>query len=254
MHAMMVSEQPKARFSLSGAIIGLSLAMAFLIALAGSSRAEELAEQQLQEAARQLDSLPFMADLTKACPADIMGQRMPWYRKLTASRLSWSESRCTDSFPVCLNACLKSNNADACFNVARVFENFDDTRYDLSRRQGFALACALGDANGCTNRGANIRNAYSEEDPFFEAYTGDTDSCLARSFEQACAKDSEWGCAMAGQALRLGEGVPVDLETARQRLEKACLLSNENRDADTERAPCRFAREQMKLIESRLQQ
>ena len=229
----------------------LSVFFHFLVAFSAPAIAEDLTEEQLEEAAGQLNSLPYMSDLITACPADIMNQRMTWFRKLTASSLSWSETSCRSNFSGCLKACLKSNNSDACFKVARVFETHDDTQYDLARRQGFALSCALGDANGCTNRGANIRNAYSDEDPFFQAYTGDRNDCLARSFERACATNSEWGCAMAGQSHRLGEGTPVDFDKARKRFEKTCLFSKENENSDTERAPCRFARAQLKLIENR---
>lgn len=235
-------------------IVCLSLILTSLVVFSAPSNAGELTTEQLQDAESQLNSLPYMPELITACPADIMGERMTWFRRLTASSLSWSENSCRANFQGCLKACLNSHNSEACFKVARVFETFDNDRYDLARRQGFALSCALGNANGCTNRGANIRNAYAEVDPFFEAYTGDKDDCLARSFEQACAKSSEWGCAMAGQAHRLGQGVPVDFEKAFKRLEKACLLSDENKDTASERAPCRFAREQMKLLENRSQE
>lgn len=218
------------------------------------TQAEEPGKDQLESVQSQLNNLDYMPKLLTSCPADIMGKRNTFWRRLTASSHSWSETGCKNNFSVCVNACLSSNNSVACFNMARVFEILDDTTYALAKRQGFALSCALGNASGCTNRGATLRNAEIDEDPFFATNMGDKNLCFARTFSKACSKNDEWGCAMEGQSHRLGEGTPVDLIKARKRLEKACLLSNENKDSDTERAPCRFAKWQMQLIDDHIKQ
>ncbi|TRW96000.1 hypothetical protein FNJ84_14235 [Paracoccus sp. M683] len=109
----------------------------------------------------------------------------------------------------------------------------------------------MGHPSGCTNRGATIRNVATPIDPISVGDRETALTCIKRTFAIACSAENAWGCAMEGQALRLGEGGPVDKTTARDRLDYACVLSGETEKSDSTLAPCRFAKQQLELLNNK---
>ena len=92
----------------------------------------------------------------------------------------------------------------------------------------FQRSCILGDASGCTNRAAFLRNA-NGDDPKVQ-------SCTARTFHQACEAKDAWGCTMYGHAFRNGDAVPRDEARARHYFEMGCALSDSSTDPACEAA------------------
>lgn len=105
----------------------------------------------------------------------------------------------------------------------------------------FSMACALGKASGCTNRGAHLRNAADEGDPLDSLSQEERDRCQFRSFKIACEKSDNWGCSMLGQAYHTGEGAKKNLSRARRYYKKSCKL-------DPDFAACAFARGALKSM------
>jgi TPR repeat protein len=108
----------------------------------------------------------------------------------------------------------------------------------------FASACALGEAAGCTNRAAHLRNDMDEGDPLQRLSADQLASCHHRSFKIACDKNDAWGCAMLGQSHRYGEGVRRNMGAARRSYRKACDLAPDF-------AACGFARADLEEMKSR---
>jgi hypothetical protein len=204
----------------------------------------------LQQAADRLANVPGIVDLLATCPADAWLSRVDM-----AAGDIWQQGACLSDFDGCLEACVAGNSATACRTTARAIELSDDPyamdpAIDLSRRQAYALACALGSASGCTNRAAALRNAAQvAPDPLSDLTQGARDLCLYRSFSSACDAGSEWGCAMSGQSYHLGEGTTRDEARARVQLLRACEGSTGVEPEDTAHAPCRFARNLLARIE-----
>jgi TPR repeat protein len=198
----------------------------------------------LQQAAERIGTAADIDALLATCPADV------WLTRADeAGRGIWGEGSCLRDFGDCVEACVTDSSPSACRYTARAIELSDDPfamdpAIDLSRRQAYALACALGSAQGCTNRGAALRNAARlAPDPLSDLDPSLRDLCLHRSFALACDAGSAWGCAMSGQAYHLGEGVERDDAQARTQLQRACVDSAGIEPEDAARAPCRFARD-----------
>ncbi len=213
------------------------------------ARAQDITDADLRRAADRIAAVQGIDTLMQTCPADTKGSRTPWLRWLFNVQGPWALNTCSANFDQCLDACTKSSDGTACRAVARVVEANNKETYDLTRRQGYTLACALGNASGCTNRGANLRNAISEIDPYSQTDAAILEDCHTRLFAAACTDGDAWGCAMEGQARRLGEGGPQDIGIAIKRLNKACTISNGAEGQETGAAPCRFAKRQLELIQ-----
>ncbi len=179
-----------------------------------------------------------------ACPADIWRSRQAAPSLLAPTRKVWTERSCQRDFDTCVTACVDRGSATACRYVARAVEMHGLPDGDMDRRRANALACALGNPAGCTNRGAEIRNAWIEGESLSrrEDQRVARDLCLFRTFDIACAADDAWGCAMSGQSYRLGEGVAVDPDKAAAKYRRACALHEGPEEERSEYAPCRFAR------------
>lgn len=210
------------------------------------ANAEDPSITQLNRAADQIATVEGIDMLMQTCPADTKDSRISWWRSLFNT--DWSRQACEADLQTCADACTNSDNGSACRALARVFEAKDIVAYDLARRQSYTLACTLGSASGCTNRGASLRNAISNIDPYSQTDAPTLEACHTRLFTAACADGDAWGCAMEGQARRLGEGAPKDIGTAVRRLNKACSISSGVEGEETAAAPCRFARRQLQKV------
>ena len=182
--------------------------------------------------------------LFAACPADIWRTRQEAPSLLAPTRKVWTERSCQRDFKDCVTACVDRGGGTACRHVARAIEMHGLPDGNLDRRRANALACALGNPAGCTNRGAEIRNSWIEGETLSrrEDQRVARDLCLFRTFDVACAADDAWGCAMSGQTYRLGEGVAVDPDMAAAKYRRACALHQGPEEERSEYAPCRFAR------------
>lgn len=233
-------------YILAGAVIGTVLAFS---RSAEDSRADPPDAAALHRAADRIGAVPDIAALLATCPADAWLSRAD-----TAGGGIWQQAACMRDFDGCVADCVSGNSATACRTTARAIELSDDPyamdpMIDLSRRQAYALACALGSASSCTNRGAALRNAgHLAPDPLSALARPARDLCLYRSFASACDAGSAWGCAMSGQSYHLGEGVARDDARARVQLLRACADSTGPEPEDTARAPCRFARNLLAAI------
>ncbi|RUS63460.1 sel1 repeat family protein [Pseudorhodobacter sp. E13] len=180
--------------------------------------------------------------LYAACPADIYASQTSLWRKLLRGDSSITYAFCKENFGRCQSLCLQEDDARACTHMARVLEFRDEEGARVASRKTYALACALGRAGGCTNRGAGLRNRTVAGDPM---QSGDVAlvPCLFRSFEQACAEGDSWGCAMSGQTYQLGEGVSADPAQAKRLFLQACDLASSPKFA-----ACVFAQDKLKAM------
>lgn len=142
----------------------------------------------LAEAGARVLSVEGMDSLFASCPADIWRTRGASLRERLMPG-SWTLRSCLRDFDDCVSACTDRGSGIACRRVARVIEVHGMPDGDLARRRAYALSCALGDPSGCTNRGANIRNAAVVADSASQVGRETRDLCLFRTFEIACAAD-----------------------------------------------------------------
>jgi hypothetical protein len=204
---------------------------------------------ELARVADRILAVRGIGDLLATCPADIQGAWKSRAPLFSGRDRAMSEGTCARNFERCADACLEANTGDACTWVSFILETRDPSLKPAARH-GYALACALGDPSGCTNRGANIRNASQEFDALSLRPRSENAACLYSTFAAACAADDAWGCAMSGQTYHRGEGVAEDRERAKSLYRRACALSGEGRDDETAKAPCRFARDLLAELEA----
>ncbi|MFV0474655.1 MAG: hypothetical protein ACK5MQ_10700 [Pikeienuella sp.] len=228
---------------------GAGIAALFCLGLAVPAAAEAPEDADLRLIDDRLVAIEGMQDLMRTCPAEIWRTRLTWLNSMLAKLKDWRVSQCEDDLSACVDSCLVSQNGTACFAVARLFEINDAPEFKMASRRAFALACALGEPSGCTNRSAGLKNAPIPSDDLSQNMSEEMEICLYRSFATACDADDAWGCAMEGQALHLGEGTPPDAHRARLRLQRACALSPLPEKRETEFAPCRFARTQLEWLD-----
>ena len=163
--------------------------------------------------ARRMDADPTLTALLATCPADA------WRRRGDLSRSPPIDAAtCAKAPDTCLADCLEFSSGHACFRLARVMQKSDEA-HPLVGETLYQLACATGEAAGCVNRAAGLRNGDYAGDPYPKPPRA---ACQLASFEIGCDADDAWGCAMRGQAHRLGEGTPVDAAAARRDYAKAC--------------------------------
>ncbi|MDO5630829.1 MAG: hypothetical protein Q4G22_03220 [Paracoccus sp. (in: a-proteobacteria)] len=234
-------------------LLDLFFAALLTFGLAGAALSDDADEADLWLIADRLASVAGIDELTQTCPADVWKTRRGLWQSWVGDSTTWSWRRCRQDVAGCLDRCINNRNGSACLAAARVIERSDleiaaQPRFDMARRQGFSLACALGSPSACTNRGASLRNARIRQDQLSQDRSEEFYSCLMRTFSIACSADNAWGCSMEGQAFQLGEGHPVDLKKATARFLRACSISATPEGEDTEVAPCRFARQRLELI------
>lgn len=178
---------------------------------------------QYREIQRRLAANSQAQSLWNACPADIFKTEKAFWSGLIDNP-DYEAGDCEQDAPGCYRHCFEARNENACFALALTLQL--NTERALSRHWEtmFAVACAMGSAGGCTNRGAGIRNGRYEDDPFSDKSEGVRDACLFRTFEQSCLADDAWGCTMHGMAYQYGEGVKADPEVAKEFYLRSCAL------------------------------
>jgi TPR repeat protein len=160
----------------------------------------------------------------RTCPADLYEEGLRLPAKQAPSR-NLGLSECTRNPERCYRACVSGNVGEACFRLGQAFEARGRTGDNLRKQTLFALACAGGDGAGCTNRAAGLRNGRFPGDPLLGMPAQARLSCTYRSFKIDCELGGAWGCAMLGQAYRLGEGVAPDIRLAREAYRRACSIA-----------------------------
>jgi uncharacterized protein len=104
------------------------------------------------------------------------------------------------------------DDAKSCNSLGLVKE--DEGDYALVRDL-YEKACALGDLDGCTNRGLMFETGAAENQDYGKAQT---------IYEDVCRRHGASGCRNLGRLYMEGSGVPQDGATAAKYLEKACAL------------------------------
>ena len=201
---------------------------ALLVPLA--AHAEEEGDAAALERVRAVAPLILAAPTaTKAltgCPAARFGRR----NNLVTRFGKWLAGGDDDatSAAVCLavpDACwelCELGDGQACLDLARAFERFDDAFDPMHTQRLFALGCEMGIASGCTNRGASFRWGPADGDPSSAMLEADREACAFSLFETACREDDPWGCTMLGEAHQTGAGTAVDLAAARAAYARSC--------------------------------
>ncbi|MEF3367041.1 sel1 repeat family protein [Methylocystis sp. 9N] len=215
----------------------LMLATAALLLSAGSALAEEKRESfnaaNARTATAAMDRDEALLAASRLCPADAFGKSVA-RRARPPSGESAGSADCATHPEKCYRACV-AGGPEHCFRLALAFQENEDVVAPRYAQRMFSMACALGEAAGCTNRAAHMRNGADEGDPLKALSQPEKDRCQFRSFKIACAKNDNWGCAMLGQAYSEGEGVRKNVKRARRYYLKSCRL-----DADFD--ACAFAR------------
>lgn len=190
-----------------------------------------LAPATIGRLVRRMDASPALHRLLALCPADA-------YRKLgSGTAAGVTQAACGRGAERCLALCLERAGADACFTLAGIVQAAP--RLDpLYAESLYQMACAAGDAAGCVNRAAGLRNTSYAGDPFPKRPAAGRLACQLKSFSLGCAANDPWGCTMRGQAELLGEGQPADAAAARRDFAKACA-------ADPQFAACTYAKKLM---------
>lgn len=220
----------------------LMLATAALLLIAGPTLAEENSESFNAEKARiataAMDRDASLLARSRLCPADAF--RMSVSRRASPpSSETIGSASCAAHPEKCYRACVDAGDAEGCFRLALAFQENQNVVAPRYAQLMFSTACALGEAAGCTNRAAHMRNGADEDDPLAMLSQREKDRCQFRSFKTACAKNDNWGCAMLGQAYREGEGVRKNVKRARRYYLKSCRL-------DPDFDACAFARRALK--------
>ena len=152
-------------------------------------------------------------DDTLACPMD--GSMSPL--SIDSSR----DPSCKDdptSAEACRAHCLRGH-PESCWTIARALEH---SELYAESDELYLRACHYGLGSGCTNWAAGRLTDERRREPDYDLENDPTLVCLARVFEHACTMADDWGCAMLEQMRMAGEGMKLDMATARAALEARC--------------------------------
>ena len=119
---------------------------------------------------------------------------------------------CSTNHETCFMRCTQGSS-NHCFGLANHFNRNDVD--DKHTRRLYAKSCQLGDAGGCTNVAASLKN--------FDGL--DAAQCYTETFRKTCKAEDAWGCTMYAVSLVDGEGVEKSNKLALQalqNLEKLC--------------------------------
>lgn len=225
------------------ATLAITLAGPLAIAFAGPLAAEETDAERLARLDDPAAQRAALAQLLPTLEADkrlqVAGARCPARHFDTRSNVfarigKWfagvndettSVELCSIAPQLCWNLC-DLDDGPACADLARAYEAHEDEWDGYGAKTAsnrlYAFACEQGDASGCTNRGASLRNDPYGEEPMLPLRETDREACHFALFSLACEKEDAWGCTMLGQALVRGEGTPVDFAAAREAFAGAC--------------------------------
>ena len=198
------------------------LIAALVVALAGAGCEPDVTTSA--EASTAVRASYAWMEEAELCPADVMSVDM---------RVNGLEERsCADAgLPACFHRCRKGD-VDSCFWLANTLERAD--REDAAVQALYQRACTLGEPSGCTNRAARMFLGQRRDAGVMK--------CAARTFERTCGLQDAWGCAMLGNALHEGTGVPRDEARALEVLANAC------HGTDDATPPCVAARQLVEVI------
>lgn len=210
--------------------------MATVVGLATTALAQEIMPRDYVAAADDLAALEQSETLITTCPADLYQTQMTLSYRLFGRSAFEERADCAADFTTCVASCVNDSDPRSCFHAAVLLERSGQTDLRLSARIAHALACAAGEAAGCTNRGGGIRNVPIESDPLSLATGLDQSACLFETFEASCTAGDSWGCAMSAQTYAYGEGVDADPTRAFDLYQKACSFA-QGRDFPS----CQFA-------------
>ncbi len=214
----------------------LALASLFSASALSAEQATKMNEHEARTVIAAMDRDQSLLASLQRCPADLFRKEAELGGSFPAHKTATKE-RCAAHPAECLSACVAGRSATHCFNLALAFEQ-DEAIAARYKEMLFAKACALGDASGCTNRGAYLRNTMEDSDPLRRVSEEELKACQHRTFKAACRNNDNWGCAMLGQSYRYGEGTPTSQASARRAYRKACKL-------DPNFAACESAREDL---------
>ena len=138
------------------------------------------------------------------CPGDVMPG--------TENAVQHRAEDCDRNPADCLKHCI-AENGSACYGLALWLQAQEEIEKKYPEAV-FLRACKLGIISGCTNRAAGMLASETNDIVALE--------CIARTFEQTCAKEDPWGCTMYGIVLSQGIGRTQDLKKAAEVLPKAC--------------------------------
>ncbi len=222
----------------------VALVASGLLLSAGLVHAEEKAASfngdNARAATAAMDKDETLQARARACPADVFRKEASLGGLLLGSEAVTSEY-CAAHPEECYRTCVGKRSGEHCFRLALAFQENESAVAPRYAQLMFSMACALGKASGCTNRGAHLRNVADEGDPLDSLSQEEKDRCQLRSFRIACSKNDNWGCAMLGQAYHNGEGAKKNPSLARRYYKKSCKL-------DPDFAACAFARGALKSI------
>jgi len=161
-----------------------------------------------------------------ACPGTIF-QKYNTYEDHMSINDSY-EALCARDPDQCLRQCIEDDNGPACHDLAYVLEENEQKIGDQYGKMMYAQGCATGWPLSCTNRGAGIRNALNEKDPFFGKDEVQTNMCLNAMFERMCEENEVWGCYMTGVSFSEGEGRAIDESKADLFFKRACEVDSQS--------------------------
>lgn len=208
----------------AGSIANLTGAMLILLSPAAAAQEQGGPQtDQFPEIHRLLASNQKAQSLWQACPADIFGSGKGFWSSFIDNP-EFDIEDCAQDPHGCYRHCFEARNENACFSLARTLQDNTEEKFSRHWEAMFAVACAMGSAGGCTNRGAGIRNGGYADDPFTGKPEDLRDGCLFRTFEKTCLADDPWGCTMHGMSFQYGEGVKADPEVAREFYLRSCAL------------------------------
>jgi hypothetical protein len=178
---------------------------------------------ELRDVMGVMDADPAIRSFYALCLGDQFNRRRG-ARTSDTPAVATNESACAANPENCWKLCRERRSGSACFGLARVFQDHGEKKVPHSQIL-FTMACAGGYGAGCTNRAAGVRNGDYRDDPIRAQPKQRREACLLRSFQKACTSGDAWGCAMLGQAYRLGEGAPANAARARANYNRSCSIA-----------------------------
>jgi hypothetical protein len=224
-------------------LVGFVLVLLFVAGSGGAQESHTIRTDLFPGLFEKLKNDAALQALWGSCPADIYRREAAFWTSY-AGNPDIKVEECEADPVGCYDNCFQARNENACFALARAFQDNSEEKFSRYWEALFARACAVGSDGACTNRGAGIRNGLYEDDPFTAMPEGERDSCLFRTFQASCRSGDAWGCTMYGQSYQYGEGVAVDPVKAAEFYRKSCEI-------DPDFDACDYAKEQLAEMEGR---
>lgn len=186
----------------------------------------QLSKIGLPEFLKTLETNSEIQENYNACPVKIF-QKYKSYDDHMSFAENY-EQKCANDPATCLKKCIEERNGLICHDLAYVLESNENEISPRFGRMMYAQACATGWPLSCTNRGAGIRNAMQDDDPFFNRDEAKTNMCLNTTFEKMCDETEAWGCFMTGSSYSYGQGRKIDEVKADEYYKSACEVDPES--------------------------